>query len=696
MPPMPKAVAETLAAMKLAVMFRRPYFVAPLTTMQFVYEPRLPAIMGVDKYWRCYVNDQAHDGWLLSGPLPQRCFVLLHELEHLLHDHEARREAIGAEHGKFNVAGDLSINSGLAAQDDLERPPFGLFPSELQPPLDDFLMTEVYYGLLPDPPPPPPGGGGATGGAGAGGSSAGPKGPAVAGDCGSGAGNVPGEWELGAPGTDQADVRSKDAPGVDEISARLVREVTAQAIQKAAKDAELQGTIPAGLVRWADQVLRPKVDWRRQLPSKIAGGLAEVFGRVNYTYARPSRRAAALPGIVLPAMRQPVPQIDLVINSSGSIDGEQLAQAVAEAHGLLLSTGGRKQVRVMSVDAQVGRVQQVTNARAIQVIGGGGTDMRVGFAAVEAQRPRSDMLVMVTDCYCVAPETRVLTADLRWVRADTVAIGDELLGPDERPVGVWRQQRLTVSRVEDRHNLWNARLRVVTDRGEITVSHNHPFWASRFSAGTGYDWVTAANLGPGSRIGFAAAPWLRENSWGGGWLAGMFDGEGSLIYDKSGRSLRLQVSQKPGKLLDRLEYALTERQIAFSRNVNGGGTVDLRIGGVGRMLTALGTLAPHRMLDAFRSQCELGHWPARGSGNGLGWATVRSVEPAETGPLVGLQTATGTLITEGFLSHNTPWPEARPRIGKIVIVAVGEHGSPPDWEHTFIRVRRPQDDEAAS
>jgi predicted metal-dependent peptidase len=44
----------------------------------------------------------------------------------------------------------------------------------------------------------------------------------------------------------------------------------------------------------------------------------------------------------------------------------------------------------------------------------------------------------------------------------------------------------------------------------------------------------------------------------------------------------------------------------------------------------------------------------------------------------------------------TPWPEVRPKIGKIVIVAVGDHGEPPAWEHRFVRILRPDQDEAAA
>jgi len=427
---MPKAVEERIAAAKLAVMFKRPYFVTPLTAMQFVYEPRMPAILGVDKWWRCYVNPHfVHESvppdWLMTAPIGQVCFGLLHELEHLLHDHEERRTAIGGDHAKFNIAGDLSINSGLRAQTDLERPPFGVFPDEYPAPwgpFEEFLMTEVYYAKLPDPEAcQKPGGDGA-----------------IAGECGSGAGNQPGEWELGAPGTNEKDPRSKDAPGVDEISARLVRETTAHEIQKAARDAEQRGTIPTGLERWAEQILRPKVDWRRQLPSKISGGIAEVFGKVSYTYTRPSRRAAALPGIILPAMRQPVPNVDLIIDSSGSIDAEQLTQAVAECHGLLLATGGRKHIRVLSVDAQVGRVQRITSARDIRILGGGGTDMRVGFAAVEALRPRSDMTVMITDCYTPWPDVRP-----RIGKIVIVAVGEHGAPPE------WEHAFVRVRRPQD-------------------------------------------------------------------------------------------------------------------------------------------------------------------------------------------------------------------------------------------------------
>ena len=45
--------------------------------------------------------------------------------------------------------------------------------------------------------------------------------------------------------------------------------------------------------RWAEDMLDPKVDWRRVLAAEIRKGCSTVSGRVDYTYRRPSRRAQA-------------------------------------------------------------------------------------------------------------------------------------------------------------------------------------------------------------------------------------------------------------------------------------------------------------------------------------------------------------------------------------------------------------------
>jgi predicted metal-dependent peptidase len=145
-------------------------------------------------------------------------------------------------------------------------------------------------------------------------------------------------------------------------------------------------------------MLAPKVDWRRVLAAEIRKGLSTVSGRVDYTYRRPSRRASASPDIVMPALERPVPEVLVLCDTSGSMGADELAIVLAEVDGLLKGVGlARNRVRVMAVDAAVQTVQQVTSARQINLVGGGGTDMGAGLAAAARLRPRPSVIVVLTD-----------------------------------------------------------------------------------------------------------------------------------------------------------------------------------------------------------------------------------------------------------------------------------------------------------
>ena len=77
---------------------------------------------------------------------------------------------------------------------------------------------------------------------------------------------------------------------------------------------------------------------------------------------------------------------------------EERAIVLAEVDGLLKGVGlARNRVRVMAVDAAVQTVQQVTSARQINLVGGGGTDMGAGLAAAGKLRPRPSVVVILTD-----------------------------------------------------------------------------------------------------------------------------------------------------------------------------------------------------------------------------------------------------------------------------------------------------------
>jgi predicted metal-dependent peptidase len=166
---------------------------------------------------------------------------------------------------------------------------------------------------------------------------------------------------------------------------------------------KLPGTVPAGLLRWAEEVLNPKVNWRAVLAAELRRAVAEVSGAVDYSYRRPSRRSAVAGPVVLPALRRPVPEVAVVCDTSGSMTDDLLAIVLAEVEGLLRALGLARQVRVLACDTAVAPVQRVSSARQVELIGGGGTDMGAGIGAAAALRPRPAVTVVLTDGYTPWP-----------------------------------------------------------------------------------------------------------------------------------------------------------------------------------------------------------------------------------------------------------------------------------------------------
>ena len=208
-------------------------------------------------------------------------------------------------------------------------------------------------------------------------------------DCGSGADGIP------RPGQGR-----RDDGGLPSWQADLLRRQVAQEVVAHGKQA---GTVPAGLLRWAEEVLSPTVNWRAVLGAELRRAIAEVSGAVDYSYRRPSRRSAVAGPVVLPALRRPVPEVAVVCDTSGSMTEDLLAMVLAEVEGLLRALGLARQVRVLACDTAVAPAQRVSSARQVQLVGGGGTDMGAGIGAAAALRPRPAVTVVLTDGYTPWP-----------------------------------------------------------------------------------------------------------------------------------------------------------------------------------------------------------------------------------------------------------------------------------------------------
>ncbi len=206
--------------------------------------------------------------------------------------------------------------------------------------------------------------------------------------CGSCAHGHQEPWEEGPPGT-------SGTPGVGRAEAEVLRRQVAEEIRRHA--AQGRGTVPGHWRRWAEEKLRPKVDWRRVLASAVRAALADVTGAVDYSYRRPSRRQSAVPDVVLPSMRYPTPEVAIVVDTSGSVGDEELCQALAEVARVIRASGAKYGVHVLAVDSAVRTCRRVFRPEQVQLAGGGGTDMGVGIEAAAKLHPRPHVIVVLTD-----------------------------------------------------------------------------------------------------------------------------------------------------------------------------------------------------------------------------------------------------------------------------------------------------------
>jgi len=383
---------QRVAAARLWGALHFPYLASALFASPVVASPGLGSI-AVDRSWRLYMDPEVVRTWSAA----EIGSVLVHHAGHLLRDHAGRADQLGIDDSSekaWVTAADAEINDDLV-DSDASFPMDPIVPSSFGCEAGGF--AEDYFRRIRDKRELRPGEGGSGADAGEGeGCADTDEGEGGSGghahECGSGAHGKTRGWELRADGV----------PEISPAGAHLLRCKVASEIRSSCAG-KLPGTVPLGWRQWADAMLEPRVDWRRALAAAVRAGFASAAGCVDYSYMRPSRRASVMTGVVMPAMRKPLPTVAVVIDTSRSMSG-LLPDAVAEVDGILRGVGvGRDRLHVLSCDVQVHRIQRLTSVRHVELYGGGGTDMGAGIAAALELRPRPSVIVVITDGYTPWP-----------------------------------------------------------------------------------------------------------------------------------------------------------------------------------------------------------------------------------------------------------------------------------------------------
>ncbi|BEL07846.1 hypothetical protein Q0Z83_060370 [Actinoplanes sichuanensis] len=261
--------------------------------------------------------------------------------------------------------------------------------------------------------------------------------------------------------------------------------------------------------------------------------------------------------------------------------------------------------------------------------------------------------------YCLTPDTPILRSDLRHVSAADIRPGDRLVAFDEFPGDAGsgnKYHRMRTAIAEKVSTVVKPSVTVRTADGKATTCSADHLWLARPlkvpHRGPRIRWIRADALRPGDSL-LSLGTWQEGASRTAGYLAGLYDGEGSLQSRGSGhQTTGLTFAQLEGPVMDAFCAGMTELGLPFGyhgRAPQSTSPTDLvQVSGVRNIMRVLGTLQPERFQHRFEDVYE-------GAAITAGLAesvAVVAVDGAGDLELTSIQTSTRTLVANGYLSHN--------------------------------------------
>lgn len=167
-------------------------------------------------------------------------------------------------------------------------------------------------------------------------------------------------------------------------------------LARAAAAAKQAGKMPAGMDRYIEELLEPKVRWTEYIHQWVVSK-----GKSDYRWFPPNRRHIHN-GIYLPSVfGKSVGRGVLILDTSSSIDEEQLRRVLSECKSIFGSFD-EFELHVYSCDAEIGGHAVLTQFSSWDEVktaikGGGGTCMRPVFDDLEKRDIRPDWGVIFTD-----------------------------------------------------------------------------------------------------------------------------------------------------------------------------------------------------------------------------------------------------------------------------------------------------------
>jgi predicted metal-dependent peptidase len=213
----------------------------------------------------------------------------------------------------------------------------------------------------------------------------------------------------------------KGRPKLSEAEKQQIRDEIKEAMLAAAQTVDGAGNIPAGVKRLIQELTEPKMNWRELLRMQLESTI-----KSDYTWMRASRKGwhmdAVMPGMKL----DPMIDIAIAIDASGSIGETMLKDFLGEIQGIMDSFPAYR-IHVLTFDTEVYNPAQYDSENLdsicdYEVKGGGGTDFTAIFDYLKENEIEPKRLVVFTDGYPGGSWGDENYADTVWILHGTTSI----------------------------------------------------------------------------------------------------------------------------------------------------------------------------------------------------------------------------------------------------------------------------------
>jgi predicted metal-dependent peptidase len=199
-------------------------------------------------------------------------------------------------------------------------------------------------------------------------------------------------------GDGDGDQEGKGRPKLSQADRDAIKDEIKEAMLAAASATQDAGNIPAGVKRMINDLTEPKMNWRELLRMQLESTI-----KSDYTWMRSSRKGwhmdAVMPGMKL----DPMIDIAVALDASGSISESMLKDFLSEIQGIMDSFPAYK-IHVVTFDTEAYNPAQYDSENLdsicdYEVKGGGGTDFDCVYNYLKAEEIEPKRLIMFTDGY---------------------------------------------------------------------------------------------------------------------------------------------------------------------------------------------------------------------------------------------------------------------------------------------------------